>query len=230
MEEADLIAKYPRLWHMAHDGGWPAIRDNGLKSASALLDDYKVTGDRRRQLESMRRPESVPLQAVGLPGAVIRDQKPMSDAKLAACLQDGLTTEDWYELLNSRTFFWLSQLRIWKLLKARAYRNLKQTVLTVDTASIVAAHKKKIWLSSLNSGATLFRAQPRGRGTFSRIKEFPFEARSKSRSLENNVVELLVEEAVPDIEMHVLAVHTVQGDKILNEIWRSPRATDNDHP
>lgn len=215
---------------MAHDGGWPAIRDHGLKSASALLDDYKVTGNRRRQLESMRRPQSVTLQAAGLPGAVIRDQIPMTDAKLAACLQDGLTTQDWYELLNSRTFFWLSQSRIWKLLKARAYRNLKQTVLTVDTAGIVAAHRKKIWLSPLNSGATLFKAQPRGRGTFWPIKDFPFDARSKTRSRENNVVELLVEEAVPDIKKHVLAVHTVQGDQILEEVWRSPRATDNDHP
>lgn len=215
---------------MAHDGGWPAIRDHGLKSASALLDDYKVAGNRRRQLESMRRPQSVLLQAAGLPGAMIRDQIPMTDAKLAACLQDGLTTKDWYELLNSRTFFWLSQSRIWKLLKARAYRNLKQTVLTVDTAGIVAAHRKKIWLSPLNSGATLFKAQPRGRGTFRPIADFPFDARSKTRSLENNVVELLVEEAVPDIKKHVLAVHTVQGDQILAEIWRSPRATDNDHP
>lgn len=215
---------------MAHDGGWPAIRDYGLKSASALLDDYKVTGVRRRELESMRRPESVPLQAAGLPGAVIRDQIPMTEAKLAACLQDGLTTKDWYELLNSRTFFWLSQSRIWKLLRARAYRDLKQTVLTVDTAGIVAAHRKKIWLSSLNSGATLFKAQPRGRGTFRRIADFPFDARSKTRSLENNVIELLVEEAVPDIAKHVLAVHSVQGDQILKEIWRSPRATDEDHP
>ena len=69
---------------------------------------------------------------------------------------------------------------MWRLLQAKAYRDLKQTVLTVDTAGIVAAHRSKIWLSSLNSGATLFAAQPRGKGTFLRVDDFPFEERRRA--------------------------------------------------
>jgi len=154
----------------------------------------------------------------------------MTDKKLASCLQDGLTPKDWYELLNSRTFFWLSRLRIWTLLQAKAYRALEQTVLTVDTAGLVAAHCDRIWLSPINSGATLFKAQPRGKTTFCRIADFPFDDRRKTRTPHSAVVELLVEDAVPDIAKYVLAVHTVKGDKILDEVWRSPRATDNDRP
>jgi hypothetical protein len=90
---------------MAHDGAWPAIRDHGLKSVAALLDDYKVNCEQRLAFGSRRRPESVPLKIEGKPIAILRDQKPMTDSQLAACLCDGLVPSDWYELLNSRTFF-----------------------------------------------------------------------------------------------------------------------------
>ncbi|MCK8780777.1 hypothetical protein M0654_12355 [Rhizobium sp. NTR19] len=229
MTEEELIATYPRLYHMAHDGAWPAIKQHGLLSASALLDLYGIDGQRRFALESQRRPESVELQRNGLMGAVIRDQKPMRDHLLARCLQDGLTPRDWYQILNSRSFFWLSPERIWRLLRARAYRRQPQTVLTIDTAGLVAAHRERIWLAPINSGSTLFNPQPRGNNTFKRIVDFPFQERSKRRK-EDNVVELVVDHAVPDVAAHVLAVHRVQDDQIVEEIWRGERATASDHP
>lgn len=230
MTEEELISLYPRLYHMAHDGAWPAIQQHGLLSATALLDLYKIAGGERYALESQRRPESVPLKSKSLLGAVIRDQKPMQDHLLQRCLKDGLTPKDWYEILNSRSFFWLSAARIWRLLKAKAYRGAPQTVLTIDTAGLVAAHRDRIWLSPINSGSTLFNPQPRGNGTFQRVEEFPYRERSKSRSKENNVVELVVDHSVPDLVDHVLAVHKVEGDKVLGEVWRSYRATDADRP
>jgi hypothetical protein len=230
LKEEDLIELYPRLYHMAHDGSWPAIQRHGLMSANALLDAYGVTGEERVALQSSRRPESVPLRRKGLPGAVIRDQKPMSNGALLNCLKDGLTPQDWYELLNSRTFFWLSASRIWRLLKARAYRGSPQTVLTINTASLVASYRDRIWLSPINSGSTIFNAQPRGLDTFQRVEDFPFAQRAKTRSRENNVVELVVDHSVPDVANHVLAVHQVMGQSILKEIWRSPNASKTDHP
>jgi hypothetical protein len=230
MTEEELVRHYPRLWHMAHDCAWPALRDNGLKSAAALLDAYEVKGERRLELGSRRRLDSVALTAKGMPNAVLRDQKPMADEKLAACLLDGLVPQDWYELLNSRTFFWLSRSRIWALLGARAYRNVRQTVLTLDTASLVASHRHRIWLSPINSGATLFQAQPRGLSTFQRISDYPFAERKKGRSLDAAVVELVVDHSVPDLADHVLAVHSVRDQSILEELWRSPNASDYDRP
>lgn len=229
MTEQELVAEYPRLWHMAHEGAWPAIRDHGLMSSAATLDAYGVTGDDRERLLAVRRPESVPLGVAGMPGAVLRDQKPMSDAALAKCLRDGLSPAEWYRRLNSFSFFWLSRERIWRLLKARAYRDLPQTVLTVDAAGLVAAHRDRIRLSPINSGSTLFDPQPRGLSTFSSIADFPFQARS-GRRLADNVVELVVEHSVPDIRNHVLAVHRVVNDNVLGEIWRSPRAGPEDRP
>ena len=230
MTEEELVATYPRLWHMAHEGAWPAIRDSGLMSAAALTDAYDIDGAGRDMLLRSHRPESVPLERDGLPGAVLRDQKPMSDGALARCLQDGLTPSQWYELLNSHSFFWLSRDRIWRLLKAKAYRCTPQTVLTIDTRGLIAAHRERIWLSPINSGSTLFKAQPRGSATFARVADFPFFRRATSRTPQNNVVELLVEHSVPDVADHVLAVHKVRDDQIVGEIWRSDRASTDDRP
>lgn len=230
MTEDELIRNYPRLWHMAHDGAWPSIRDQGLMSVAALLDTYGVVGAERHRLLSMYRPASVRLTRPGLPDAVVRDQKPMPDSRLARCLQDGLTPSQWYELLNGRTFFWLSTARVRSLLRARTYRDQPQTVLTLDTATLVAAHRERIWLSPINSGSALFVPQPRGLATFQRIDAFPFRQRQQTRAPANNVVELVVDGGVPDVARHVLAVHSLQGGEITSVIWRSPRATPDDHP
>ena len=230
MTEEELVTNYPRLWHMAHDGAWPAIRDQGLMSAAALVDAYKVDCAGRNALLRCRRPESVSLARNGLPGAVLRDQKPMSDAALNGCLQDGTLPTQWYELLNSRSFFWLSRDRIWRLLRAKAYRSKPQTVLTIETRGLVAAHRERIWLSPINSGSTLFRPQPRSASTFVRIGDFPFSHRAITRGPENNVVELLVEHSVPDVAKHVLAVHRIRDGQIDGEIWRSDRAGSDERP
>jgi hypothetical protein len=215
---------------MAHDGAWPAIRQDGLMSAKALIAAYAVPTADRETLGSCRRPQSVPLARAGRPGAVLRDQKPMSDTALLKCLQGGLTPRDWYELLNSHTFFWLSRDRIWRLLGARAYRDVNQTVLTVDTRSLIAAHRARIRLSPMNSGSTIQNPLPRGLNTFKRIEDFQFHERAKTRGAASNVVELLVEEAVPDIANHVLAVHQCRNDQILGTIWQSSMAEAIDQP
>jgi hypothetical protein len=215
---------------MAHEDSWPAIRDHGLRSTSAILDLYGVEGEERKRLEGTRRPESVPLEKAGLPGAVIRDQKPIKESALASCLRDGLTPSDWYRILNAHSFFWLHRDRVQGLLSARAYRKLRQTVLTIDTASLVAAHKDRILLSPINSGATIYTPTPRGKDTFRKIDDFPFEERRKKRRLKDTVVELLVQHSVPDISEHVLAVHSVRGSEIVDTVWRSNRATEDDHP
>ena len=230
MTEDELVAIYPRLWHMAHDGAWPAIRQDGLMSAKALIAAYSVSPAAQTALYSQRRPQSVRLEQPGRMGAVLRDQKPMSDAALLKCLQDGLAPRDWYELLNSRSFFWLSRDRVWRLLGARAYRNVEQTVLTINTATLVDAHRERIWLSPMNSGSTIQKALPRGASTFSKIENFPYAARANTRRPAENVVELLVEDAVPDILDHVLAVHRCRNDKILETTWTSAQASSDDHP
>lgn len=229
MNEDDLIKNFPRLWHMAEDKSFESIVEHGLLSTSALLDLYEIKCDERRVLERQRRPESVLLKKEGLPSAVVRDQKPMTASALEKCLQDGLTAEEWFEILNARAFFWLSRKRLRRLLGARAYRDRPQTVLTLDTKSLVEAHRGKIELSPLNSGSTIYRPVPRGRGTFLPIAEYPFDAWQKKRSTEDAVVELVVRGGVPDILKYLIAAHRVHGGKN-EELWRRPGSAEDEGP
>jgi hypothetical protein len=229
LNEADLIANFPRIWHMAEDGSWDSIRRHGLLSTSALLDLYGVDGDRRLALEAQRRPDSVSISVEGLPNAVIRDQKPMTESALRKCLNGGITPEDWFRLLNGRVFFWLSRERLRGLLNARAYRGRPQTVLTVDAASLIGAHRPRIDLSPINSGATIYNPQPRGRNTFLPIVDYPFDERRKTRTTSASVVELVVRGGVPDIIDHLIAVHRISGCT-RKELWRRAGTDPTDGP
>jgi hypothetical protein len=107
------------------------------------------------------------------------------------------------------------------LLRARAYRDHPQTVLTIRTATLVAAHSNRTLLSPINSGSTIYKPQPRGRDTFLPIADYPFDAWKKKRSRSKGVAELAVTNGVPDIMDHVLAVHRVLNG-VTQELWRSP--------
>ena len=229
MKECDLFSHYPRLWHMAEDGSFDSVLKHGLLSTSALLDLYGMKGEERRTLERMRRPELVPLEGKGLPSAIIRDNKPMTASALEKCLTHGLKPEEWFAILNDRSFFWLSKTRLNKLLNARAYRDRPQTVLTVDTNSLVETHRENVELSPLNSGATIYNPQPRGRDTFNSIADYPFEKRRKEKGREFWVVELVVRGGVPDIKDHLIAAHRVyHGQK--TELWRRKGASAAEGP
>lgn len=231
MKEEDLLKNYPRLYHMAEDASWDSVVKHGLLSTTELLDLYEFEGEERRKLESERRPESVSISREGLPSAVVRDQKPMTRSALEKCLTDGTTPEEWFETLNARVFFWLSKDRLQGLLGARAYRDKPQTVITLDTVSLVDAHRDIITLSPINSGATIYNPVPRGRSTFMPIADFPFEERRKKlkKPIKDAVVELTVMGGVPDIEAHALAAHRVfKGDKKV--LWRREGSDPSEGP
>jgi hypothetical protein len=229
VNEADLVKHFPRLWHMAEDGSFESIKEHGLLSTSSLLDLYGVTGRRRIALESERRPESVIISKSGLPNAIVRDQKPMTESALKKCLAKDLCPKQWFEILNGRAFFWLSRDRLRGLLGARAYRGRPQTVLTVDTASLLEAHRERIELSPLNSGATIYNPQPRGRDTFLTVKRYPFDERRKTRPADKSIVELVVQGGVPDISDHLVAAHRIHNGK-QRELWRKPGTATDDGP
>jgi hypothetical protein len=215
---------------MAHEGSWPSIREYGLLSTSALLDLYRIEGGRRIELEERRRPHSVPIVGQGLPGAVIRDQKPIKDGWLAEKLEGGMTPAEFYRILNAHSFFWLSLKRVRRLVGARAYRAHRQTILTIDTGSLLGSHADRIKLSPINSGAVLFPSAPmRGAATFRPIGEYPFDERLRTHRSEP-VVELLVEYGVPDIVDHVLAVHQVRDQEPATLIWRRDGVPIEDAP
>lgn len=219
----ELVANCPVLYHMAERGSWPSIEQYGLLSTSALLDLFEIEGDRRTAIESRRRPESVRIAHSGIGEAVVRDQKPMDDAGLSRCLEDGLTPKDWYEILNARVFFWLTKDRLRRLLNAGSYKDHAHDVIELDTAAIVADHRANITLAPINTGCTKPMPRARGKGTIARIDDYPYAAwKAKGRSKYERVVELAVSPGIPNVRDYVLRVVEMKGDAKLRTIWERP--------
>jgi hypothetical protein len=218
-ELEEMMVDCPILYHMAERGSWPSIQRLGLFSTSGLLDLYKVTGEAREKLESMRRPRSVKLELEGLPGAVVRDQIPMDDAGLKRCLPSHIQPSDWYKILNNKVFFWLTKSRLLRLLGAGAYRNMAHDVLEVDTRKLIDVYYRKIWLSPMNSGTTKPVPHPRGEDTFQRIESYPYAHWRVRRTTGERAVELAVDYSVPDISEYVYRVVEMKGDKELKVIY-----------
>ena len=218
MTEAELeevVADCPTLFHMAERGSWGSIGERGLLSTSALLDLYGVSGAEREAIESMRRSASIPLNATGLPRAVVRDQLPMDDKGLLRCLPGHMAPRDWYELLNSKVFFWLTRDRLHTLTSASTYLDTSHDVIEVDTRSLIEAHRERIWFCPMNSGSTKPYPHPRDESTFLRIADYPYDHwRRKKRKRGERVVELAVDHSVPDVRRYVTRVIVMRGTKV----------------
>ena len=225
-ELEELIHNCPKLYHMAERNSWPAIQKEGLLSTSALLDRYEISGSLRTSIEEKRRPKSVQINNPSLPSAVIRDQIPMTDKGLQSSLPNNITPTDWYKLLNSKVFFWLTKERLFTLTGARSYRDREHDVLEVCTHSLIKAYREKIWLCRMNSGCTEPWRHSRDYSIFSRICSCPYSY-WKKRSGKYPVVELAVDYAVPDIENYVSAIHVAKGKEFIYTLPARPTPPPN---
>lgn len=216
MDLARFLQLHPRLYHMAEANAWPSIQRHGLLSTEALLDLFEIQNPLREQLLTAHRPDSVEIAHPVHGVATVRDQKPLRENVLRRCLQDGLTPTDWYQILNSKTFFWTTESRLLGLLSARAYRRRAHCVITIDSASLLEAHINNITLSPYNSGCTLYNAPNRGNDTFLPFNLFDYDMwRMRNRQPDKVVVELAVSYSVPQIVNHVCSAKIMQrGDTI----------------
>jgi len=215
----EIIRHYPRLYHMANHGTWDSISRRGLLSTSALLDLFQINGNERYRIESCHRPNSIEIGPHPVHGtAIIRDQRPMNERVLGRSLE-GIGIREWYELLNRKAFFWMTEGRVQTLLKAKLYRDYEHVVITVDTASLLAQHGDRAALSPINSGSTIYNPPKRGQYTFLSIAEYPFVERRKRRGIANAVAELAVDYSVPDLLAHTITVERRKDGRVLGTIY-----------
>jgi hypothetical protein len=206
MTPEELASRFPTAYHVAEAGSWPSIQRHGLLSTSALLDMYGYDGPARNAIERRHRPECVTIRHPLHGSASIRDQKPLNEIKLAACLTDGLTPGDWYLKLNERVFFWATHDRLRRLLKAKPYRD---DVLFVDTRRLLERYGDNVTLSRINSGSTLMNPPKRGRTTFLGLQEYRH----------HDVAEIAVNGMVSNVEEITTRVLRMQGDAVLEPVW-----------
>ena len=204
----ELAEVYPKLYHMADAESWPSIQQHGLLSTTSLLDLFELTGKQRTDIERCRRPECAPITHAVHGRAVVRDQIPLIESKLAKALPRGYTPTQWYQLLNEHVFFWLTESRLQTLLCAKAYRNKSHAVLTIDTLSFVERYCDRIVLSPMNSGNTQPIAHRRSPAIFQRMQDYPFTERRKY-GVYYQVVELAVRRGA-DLNGAVLSVDLMQ--------------------
>lgn len=200
------------LYHISEKGSWPNIQKLGLLSTSALLDLCGVTGAERFNIESQLRTRKVLIKHPTYGDIYIRDQDPMQDRpsdgiKLTDLLEPGTTAQEWFEFLNGKVFFWVSEYEFKKMLCARLYKNKPHWVLKVDTRSLLTNYAGKASISSQNSGS-LYSKKLRGPSTF-----IPF----LKSAAENGVMELSIEHEVSNIEEHTLSVVECVGSFENNE-------------
>lgn len=194
----EFCSIYPKLYHMADKDSYESVMRHGLLSTASLLELFEVDEQRRFELECKHRQESVTIAHPIHGTAVIRDQKPMSDSLLQRCLTD-MTPEQWYKLLNSFVFFWVSKERLERLLGGRAYRNQIHCVFEVNTADVMADHAGNAFLAPINTGNCKPNPQPRGSSTFLPIEKYPFEDWQRKRRKKDVVVECAIKGGVPQI-------------------------------
>jgi hypothetical protein len=215
MNIENLIARYPRLYHMAEADSWPSIRKFGLLSTNEVVRRSGLAGKAAAAIRRGHRASKIPVAVAGIGNIVLRDQKPMEPGRLEKALVDGTSTSEWYELINSRVFFWVQEPRLLRLLKARGYGTLEHDVLTLDTAPFLKAYAEKVWLCRMNSGNTWPMPHARGRDDFKRIPDYAANSRGNPKK---EVVELTVDDQVVDIAKYVINVRRMQGATVLRQL------------
>ena len=217
MDREHFIELYPRLFHMAVEGAWPSIQERGLLSTTALVDLYDPPPAVRAQILNGIRRASVPLQRDGLPHVLVRDQRPLKF--IDKCLLPGVTLQEYLDALNGRVFFWVSPERLRRLMGATAYKKHPQTVLEVETATLLAAHPH-VELAPYNTGSVHVPNMPaRGPETFVRLEDYPYEQMRRRRGRSDAVVELTVPYASPNVADAVITVDRWERGKPTSQLF-----------
>lgn len=190
MDPDRLAALHPVLYHIADARNFESIERRGLLSTSALLDELGVTGEARVPVEAAHRPNTLALSSSD-ETVFVRDQGPLEPDALAPSLED-VSPEDWYRTLNARVFFWPTQDRLERMLKA--YGRSEQAIFEVDTRTLLERYADRVELSHINSGyaSSRYPAARRGRFTFVPLSDYAYSAKNK-------IAEVTVLGAVPDI-------------------------------
>lgn len=198
MEPQEFVRYRPRLYHAALAANLPLIRKHGLLSTSALLDlaDQSHRG-RRRSLESSRRNDVSELLLEDGSTARLRDNKTISDKQLRRLLPTGTPTSAWYEELNRRVFFWVTEGDAAEFL--HHYRDHSQVLMIFDSGRMLELFAPRVAVTTFNTGVT-FNNVPRGPKSFVRLED---AARA------SDIRELTIERSVPlaDVVVEVWSVH-----------------------
>jgi hypothetical protein len=105
MTPEEIADKHPRLYHLAEYDAVPSILKHGLWSAEVLARDCGLSEAAQDALLRHCRKKAETLNHPVFGRVTISDNSPLSRARLALCLDDGLSASDWLSILNGLVFF-----------------------------------------------------------------------------------------------------------------------------
>ena len=211
-------------YHLVDASNWASVQNYGLISARRLMEvcggiEY---GAFRHHRSASRRLAS---------GVLIRDQRPMPPKALMRCLTSGLTPEDWFELLNSKVFFWLDPKRLNR--QRLACGASPQVALIVNASRLLIKYNGLATVTPINTGNALRCAAPRNLTTFVPYERWLIDGwayenipGAQPRPRSHRPAELTISEAVPDILDYVMAAVPLNPGEILHRERLAPFITD----
>jgi hypothetical protein len=145
---------------------------------------------------------------------IINDNAPLSERKLAACLDDDLTTTEWLRMLNSRVFFFATPGPVRALTGAALNRGRAKKILLIDTCPFAEAYGEAMEIVPINSGNTNYNAVRRGLSTFSPLlpTDYARWRRQRGKKAPDTIKEVAVRGCIPDIARFVRDIR--EGDTL----------------
>ncbi|MGZ5198708.1 MAG: DUF7002 family protein [Telluria sp.] len=144
-------------YHLVDIRNWKSIQAQGLLSTRRLVE---LSTNVERSMLRQHRLTGEYLDC----GAYIRAQGAISRKSLARALRSGVTPEDWFELLNSKVFFWLDLDRLNHY--RAACKSEKQVVLALDAGRMLEEYAPFASVSPISLGNAMRAAAPRNLTTF----------------------------------------------------------------
>jgi hypothetical protein len=176
---------------------WESVKVEGLKPAAVLVRAGLQASVADAFLRGWRS-ETATLPS----GVVLRDQRPMPEGALERCLTGGLTSADWYDLVNEGVYFWVEEARLRRHLAAQSGEHV---VLEMDGPALADAYASQAFVTPFNVGSATRRPARRGVGSFVRYREWRGSgwscedpAPAVRRSASHKPAELVIRAEIPD--------------------------------
>lgn len=165
MDLDSLVARFPRIWHATFPGGWDGIARSGLRSSADLLDGAG-RGDESRAV----RPDDIAVTTAD-GTATLRAQKP--NRKDPSPYLDALSVEEWWHLVNSRSYFFGNRDDLDKMVDGCLEQGVGQEVIGFETRRLLGPVADAVEVTTVNVGTFPRASGPvRGRSTFKPLADF----------------------------------------------------------
>ncbi|SHI55893.1 DUF7002 family protein [Wenxinia saemankumensis] len=170
-----FCAMFPRLYRLSSLGSAQGIRRHGLLCAA------DIAASAGGILPAGPRPVAIVYRLPDGTAITVTDNTPLSVARLAACLDDGLSPSDWLAMLNARLLFWPTERTGEGNRRARARLDYASEWHVFDTAALLEGAWDRTEIAPINTGSTIHRPARRGAATFARVAGLDYAAWRRAR-------------------------------------------------